>query len=758
MTDENAFRPVDFDPFVPASERVAPLPLTEAQAELWTATAMGREANCSYNQCFAFELRGPLRVESLRVALDGVVRRHEALRTVIAPDGASQTVQPPFAVELPLVDVSELGSDERGHELERLLDLECETPFDLATGPLLRAFVLREGADAHRFVLTVHHIVCDGWSSSVLFSDLGRLYEADCVGIPAQLDPAASYREHLAAEASDDARAAEEADEEYWAAQFDEGTPVLDLPVRARPALKTYRSGREELRIDPELYAALKKTGARSGATLFATLVAAYDVLLSRLSGQTDLVVGIPFAGQPRLDNPDLVAHCVNTVPLRVRVEPDASFDDHLKRVGVDLAEAQEHALVTFGSLVRRLQLARDPARTPLVETTFAIDRIGAPFDFGDVEIVSVRTPRSFSNFEIQVNAVDSGSDLLLEWDYNADLFSQQTARRWLSHYETLLRAIVARSDAPVRALPLLTQEERESLLSAPALSEQVEGTLHGRFFEQARRTPDAIALTCGDDSVSYGELARRARVLAGHLRTLGVGRDVLVGLRAERSNELVIGILGILAAGGAYLPLDPAYPRERVEFMLEDASVSVVVAERAFADDVVGERPHGRPPRRGFGRLVRGGRGLGRRRRARLLHVHVGLHGQAQGRTRHARQRPSPLLLDRRVVSIFRARRVDALPLVRLRLLGLGAVGSTAARRAPRRRSLLGEPLARGVSCARRRRGSHRPQPDALCIPAAAASRRERWGGREHGPEVRDLRRRGAGAPESATVVRAPR
>lgn len=229
-------RPVDFDPFAPASARPIRLPLTEPQAEMWTAAAMSPEANCSYNQCFAFTFQGPLRVESLSSALDQVVARHDALRAVIAPDGASQTLRPPFSVEIPLTDMSNLDSDAREREWESLLQQECETPFDLAEGPLVRAFVVRESAERHRFVLTAHHIVCDGWSSAVLFSEVGRLYAADCLGIPAQLGPPASYEEYITEQMSHDQVAAAAADEEHWAAQYEDGAPVLDLPLTgARP-------------------------------------------------------------------------------------------------------------------------------------------------------------------------------------------------------------------------------------------------------------------------------------------------------------------------------------------------------------------------------------------------------------------------------------------------------------------------------------------------------------------------------------------
>ena len=577
--------PVDYDPFTPPSARQVRLPLTEPQAEMWTAAAMSREANCSYNQCFAFELHGPLRIESLRSALDQVIARHEALRAVIAPDGAGLELRPPFSVQVPLVDVSERDRAAQAREIEALLERECETPFDLTEGPLIRACVVRESVERHRFVLTVHHIVCDGWSSSVLFSDLGRLYAADRVGIPARLGPAASFRDYVAEQTSPGHLADAGADEDYWAAQYANGAPVLELPLAgSRPATKTYGSGRELLRIDRELYADVKEVGASAGATLFATLLAAFEVLVHRLSGQSDFVVGIPLAGQIELENPALVAHCVNTVPLRARLGPASPFAEHLRIVRQELAHAQQHSQATFGTIVRRLRIPRDRSRTPLVAVTFTTDKIGVPFDFGDVTIASVTAPKSYSNFELAINLVDSGSNIVVECDYNNDLFDGPTLRRWLSHYETVLRAIVAAPDSQLGVLPVLGEADKES--SGVAVDFGVGECLHARFAERARLMPDRVAVVCDGESLTYGQLDRRANALALRLRSLGTGRGVLVGLRTDCSLGVVVGILGILKAGGAYVPLDPAYPRERVEFMLADSDVRVVVTESEFAED----------------------------------------------------------------------------------------------------------------------------------------------------------------------------
>ena len=498
---------VDFNPFEPPSAREVRLPLTEPQAEMWTAAVMSDDANCSYNQCFALTLDGPLRVDSLRAALEQVVARHQGLRAAISPDGSGQTIRPPFAVELPLVDLSSLDSEARRRELERLLEGECETPFDLAEGPLVRAFVVRESAESHVFVLTAHHIVCDGWSSSVLFSDLGRLYTADRMGIPAQLEPAASYPQYVEDETSADSAKAAAADEAYWAAQYADGAPVLELPVIERPPVKTYRAGREHLRIDEELYSALKRTGATSSATLFAMLLGSFEVLTYRVSGQSDFVIGIAVAAQPKLDNPRLVAHCVSTVPLRARLDPARSFVQ--TRAGSPRRPRPGPGALGHDLRQHRapVNVARDASRTPLVPITFTLDRIGAPFDFGDLAIRTVATPKTYSNFELALNVVDSGSDLVVECDYNVDLFDGQTVQRWLSHYETLLRGVVAQTDATLAGLPILDDDERRRILvdwndthepfpDVRRLDQLVEA--------QVRLRGDADAVVDADERISY--------------------------------------------------------------------------------------------------------------------------------------------------------------------------------------------------------------------------------------------------------------
>ena len=580
--------PIEFDPFAEPAAADG-LSLTEPQQEMWLAVQMGDEASCVYNQCFCLTLRGPLSAESMQSAVRQVMDRHDALRVAIDADGERQRIAASSKIELPVVDLSGREQASRAAEIERILDGETKQPFDLAAGPMVRATLIREAPELHRLVLTAHHIACDGWSSAVLFGDLGRIYAADRHGLPAQLPAAVSYRDYVAGEAAraKDAQARE--DEDYWAQQYADSVPVLELPLeRPRPGVKTYRGARQELRLDESLGRALKAAGAKLGCTPFVTLLAAFEVLLSRLSGQEDLVVGVPMAGQAQLEDGHLVAHCVNMIPLRCRVEPGARFADHLKSTRRGFLEAQSHRQLTFGSLLRRLKIAWDPARTPLVAVTFNIDRIGAPFDFGDLALERIESPaKGFVNFEISVNVVDNGRDLLVECEHNSDLFAPATIKRWLAHYQALLEAIASDPGQRVDELPLLTAADRRRLLlewndtkaELPPVA-----LLHKLFEAQVERTAKRTALRSGETTLSYAELEARANRLAHAMRARGAGRGQRIGLCLERGADMLAAVLGVLKAGAAYVPLDPSYPEERLRFMAEDAQLALLVSRSALA------------------------------------------------------------------------------------------------------------------------------------------------------------------------------
>jgi amino acid adenylation domain-containing protein len=571
------FAPVDFDPFLDTS--IVTLPLTAQQSEVWVESQMGPEANCAFNQCFVLHLQGPLSVGSMQNALDQVVRRHAALRARFDKEGNKQQILPQGDVKIAFEDVSGLGERQRRDAIEQIVDRETGEPFDLANGPLVRAKVIREAADLYRLILTAHHIVCDGWSSSVLFSELAAIYSADRFGLEARLAEPMSYQQYVTSALGQNDAVADEA---FWLKRLAGELPNLDLPLdQKRPAMRSRNGDRQTLRIESNLYKQIKRLGASRGATLFHTLLAAFEVLIFRLSGQDDLILGIPIARQSELENGHLVAHCVATLPLRCRVDPTLTFTQFLNELRTTFLEGQAHPNITFSSLLPKLNIRRDASRPALISVVFNIDRIGSAFDFGELSLKQVETPKRFVTFDLNVNVVDSGHDLLVECDYNSDILQADTIRRWLGHMSTLLGAIVRDVEQPIGRIDILGAEEPHSPANIPAVTADAYNVapLHRLFETRVRETMDAEAVVAGKERLTYGELNVRANRLAHALRQKGVRRNDIIGLAVERNADLAIGILAILKAGAAYLPLDPDYPRDRLAFVVVDAKVGFVLA-----------------------------------------------------------------------------------------------------------------------------------------------------------------------------------
>ncbi|HEV2764076.1 MAG TPA: condensation domain-containing protein, partial [Pyrinomonadaceae bacterium] len=568
-------------------------PLSFSQQRLWFLDQL-EPGSALYNVPSAVRLQGELNVAAFGRALEEIVRRHEALRTTFAViEGRGvQLVSPAAALQVPLVDLAALPADSREAEVKRLAREEAARPFDLSAGPLFRAQLLRLSSSEHVCLLTMHHIVCDRWSLGILTAEIGELYQAFAAGRPHALpelpiqyaDFAQWQREWLDGEVLEEQLA-------YWRRKLAGPLPVLQLPAdRPRPALQTHRGATHPLSLPEDLVAQLKSLGRQHHCTLFMTLLAAFDALLHRYTGQEDIVVGSTVSGRNRAEVEPLIGFFVNTLVLRTDLSGDPSFAELLGRVREVCLEAYAHQDVPFEKLVEELQPERDLSRSPFFQVMLVLHNTPTPSGGSRQQPAPLRLSNvgdeiTSAKFDLSINLGESGNTLGGSIEYNTDLFDPATVSRLASHFRRLLSSACSAPSAPLRRLPILADPERHALLRAalgPGPPAPRPYPSPSALFErQAALRPHAPALHSGDETVTYAELDARANRLARRLRRMGVGPEVMVGLCVERSVEMVVGLLGILKAGGVYVPLDPAYPRERLSFMLEDAGVTVLVADR---------------------------------------------------------------------------------------------------------------------------------------------------------------------------------
>ena len=562
-------------------------PLTESQRGLWFASQMSEAASCVYNECRLLHLHGPLQADALCGALQKLVARHEALRATFAPGGDVQRIHRLVTVQVPLVDWSHLAAAERAQRLDGAQIEEARQPFDLVGGPLIRARLIRLADDHYVFVVTIHHLVCDGYSFGILLHDLGELYSAECRGHQSSLPSPLQSSNYVKMQTEREQSPAHVADETYWVDQFATGAPVLELPTdQPRTSVWTFDGAREWRAFPQSLGEQLKHLSAERGCTLFTTLFAAYTLLLRRLSGEKDIVVGVPLADRALAGGETLVGHCVNFLPLRVSIEDNQPFTAHLATMQRVFLDADEHGRYAFGTLLQKLNLSRDPSRMPLVSATFNLERVAECLEFAGVHSELAGNAHSAASFDINFDVTDAPEGLQLNCRYNMRLFSAATIRRWLAHFQTLLEAIVADPQCRVCDLPLLTEAEKRSLLVDwnQTLADYPSGKcVHHIVEEEAFRTPDAVAIEFEGTRLTYRELNERANRLARYLQRLRVRPETIVGVCLDRSLEMIVALLGILKAGGAYLPLDSSQPKERLAFILEEAQAPIVLTQEAL-------------------------------------------------------------------------------------------------------------------------------------------------------------------------------
>ncbi|MEU7763259.1 MULTISPECIES: non-ribosomal peptide synthetase/MFS transporter [Micromonospora] len=561
----------------------AEVPLSYAQERVWFMDQLA-PGEAAYHIAVPLRVRGPLDVDALRAALTGLADRHESQRTRFPADADGRpTVVVADTADVPLTVVE--APDEAA--AQALVDAAAAEPFDLANGPLLRALLIRLAADDHVLFLAQHHIVGDGWSVDVLLRDLITLYRG---GEPPALP--IQYGDFAVWEAQELDGPQARAHVDYWKQRLAGITP-LELPLdRPRPATQTYRGDFVEFQLDPAATEALNTLTRDSGGTLFMTLLAAYQVLLARHAGQDDFAIGASVAGRsaPELEN--VVGMFINMLPLRADLAGDPTFAELLERTRRTVLDGFEHAEVPFAKVVHELGLPRDVSRSPVFQTMFVLQN----YEMGRFRGVSRTDEVTFSwtpmelqatRFDFELHAVETVDGLWGKLVFNTDLFDRVSVERMAQRWTALLDAVVAAPDTPVSRLPLLPAAERDLLAAwndTTADFPRAE-TLHGPIEERAAATPDAVAVTIDGHSRTYAELNAQANRVAHRLRAAGVGPETLVGVCAERSVELVAGLLGVLKAGGAYLPLDPEYPADRLAFMVGDADAPVVLVQSHLRD-----------------------------------------------------------------------------------------------------------------------------------------------------------------------------
>ena len=563
------------------------MPCSYAQQRLWFIDQW-RPGIPAYNMSVAMRLIGALSVSALRAALDQLVSRHETLRTafVLQEGEPFQHIALQAAVQMPLCDLSGRAPRQARSEALDLAREFAQQPFELAVAPLLRALLVRIEAQEHLLVLVMHHIVSDGWSMSVLFGDLSSLYRAQVEGsqlllpdLPVQYaDYALWQRERLKQNRL-------ERELGYWRKRL-EGLRNLELPTdRPRPHTPSYRGARQPVLIDAELGKALKRLGAAQQCTLYMTLLAAFQVLLYRYSDQSDFAVGSPIAGRNDHRLEGLIGFFVNTLVLRADVSADLSFVELLARVRESALDAYAYQELPFEKLVEELKPRRDPSRNPLVQVMFALQNVPREeLSLPGVRCSSVQLGTDTAKFDLTLTLSEESDGIGGHLEYATDLFDAKTIEQMVGHWRVLLEGIVGDPGQAISQLPLLTEAERHQLLfewNDTAVEYPRERCIQQLFEAQVERSPRATALVYEDQQLTYGELNARANRLAHHLRSLGVGPEVLVGVCLERSLELVVGLLAILKAGGAYVPLDPSYPAERLAFMLQDTQAPVLLTQQ---------------------------------------------------------------------------------------------------------------------------------------------------------------------------------
>jgi amino acid adenylation domain-containing protein len=562
------------------------VPAIEPQMEIWISCLLGgSDASRAYNESVSLRLTGTLNLSALDQALKEIIHRHEALRSTFSEDGKQICVYRDMPLSLRIEELADKTQVEQETFITSFKKQNALEVFDLVKGPLFRADLFKLNREEFYLTLTAHHIICDGWSLGIILQDLGKFYAAFNGNITPELKPAASLNEYAEAQnifaGTDEYRKIEH----YWLKQFQQSIPVLDIPTDfPRPEARTYKSHRLDFPLESSLVNAVKKMGAQSGCTFVTTLMAAYEVFLQQISGQQEIILGIPAAGQSVTGLYNLVGHCVNLLPMRSHPDGKILFSEYLKLRKSQVLNDYEHQQITFGSLLQKLNIARDRSRIPLIPLTFNVDLgLDDGVEFPGLKYKMVYNSREYENFEISLNVSGSVDNVEVQWSYNTQLFKESTIQLMMKSFENLLHQLV--TEPGMRIKDLLTQDLRQAVSEDGDSTYQKDKSIAYLFSEQANRTPFRRALSFGNKTLTYQQLEEKSNQLANYLKSKGIKREEHIPVCLDRSEDLVIAILAILKAGGTYVPLDPEYPAERIRLMLEDTRAKIILCNRNNLD-----------------------------------------------------------------------------------------------------------------------------------------------------------------------------
>ena len=572
--------PVDFNPFEEGHLIEKMVTINQSQQEIFLSCLMGgSEANLAYNESITIQLEGDFQTNNFQKAFAQVLARHEALRSVISTDGTRLVIYEKVDFIPRIIDSSSLSATDQLIEHESLLKREMCTAFDLFYGPLFRVIIQKNNAVNHSVTFIFHHIICDGWSIGIILEDLSKIYNAYAKGTltllpqPYQISKFAEEQaKYLKSEAFKQV-------ERFWLNQYQEEVPVINFPTDyPRGDNRSYQSNRIDHLLEKDIVKQLRLAGAKTGNSLVNTMLSLFELFIYKKTRQTDVIIGLPAAAQAVTGNFDLVGHCVNILPLKTQINPEMLVNEYLCKRKKEFLDCFDHQLYSFGQLISKLNLKRESGRIPLIPIVFNIDMgMDSDVHFDGLYHQIISNARVSETFEIFVNATDHQDGLILEWNYNSKLFSAESINRYILEFKQLLERFIQKPNETI--IDAVSINEQPAIVSGKVLAnnQSIVQLLNNAAIKYA----DADAATFNSQRISYSVLAKQSDQLAADLMAAGMGPGKVVGLAIDRSLNLLIGLIAILKTGAAYLPIDPHLPKNRINYMLNDAAARILIHDR---------------------------------------------------------------------------------------------------------------------------------------------------------------------------------